>query len=241
MSNLTDFIGSGGSGYPLSINHVYITASETYIAPYTGDYIVACCGGGGGGGASTDDYGAAGGGASGLMHKIVTLTKGEEVSVTIGDGGNYGSGSTDGAAGGTTSFGSYLSVSGGGGGTSEANGNTAGGNTGLYAGSGGRGQGMNYGGSSIVSPLYNSILLIAETHYEGGSYGSGDSSNPERVGAGGGSSTFGRGGHGGAADGYGTTTGYDGEGYGAGGGGGGIKSNHGGNGANGICIVMEKV
>lgn len=79
---------------------------------------VAVVGGGGGGGGTASSTAAAsgggGGGATGV--KLVDLSGVSSVAVTIATGGAGGSGAVNGSAGGTSSFGSYVSASGGSGG-----------------------------------------------------------------------------------------------------------------------------
>ncbi len=80
--------------------------------------VIAIGGGGGGGWAtSTANYNAAGGGGGGggMARGLFNLSAISTVLVTIGAGGNGGIASTitNGAQGGTTTFGSYLSAGGG--------------------------------------------------------------------------------------------------------------------------------
>lgn len=98
-----------------SATTTYFYSSGTYVVPdgVTKVY-VSGCGGGAGGSAC---YG--GGGAQSVIRKTINVTPGTSISVTIGDGGS-GSGSyssisswPSGTDGGTTSFGSYLSLHGG--------------------------------------------------------------------------------------------------------------------------------
>lgn len=98
-----------------SATSTYFYSSGTYVVPdgVTKVY-VSGCGGGAGGSAC---YG--GGGAQSVIRKAINVTPGASISVTIGDGGS-GSGSyssisswPSGTDGGTTSFGSYLSLHGG--------------------------------------------------------------------------------------------------------------------------------
>lgn len=131
MSNLIDFIGGKSSKlFTENVINVLagvdttsfklITSSETFVAPYDGEYFVILQGGGGSGGAassgSSGTQANATGGASGDLKAIsVTLSESENVVVTIGAGGagvtppSLGSYS-DGNSGGQTSFGSYLST-----------------------------------------------------------------------------------------------------------------------------------
>lgn len=109
---------------------------------------VIAIGGGGGGGwaASTANYNAAGGGGGGggMARGLFNLSALSTVLVTIGAGGNGGIASTitNGAQGGTTTFGSYLSAGGG----QPGNGCTASGSS-ASCGMGG------HGGTSTVGAL----------------------------------------------------------------------------------------
>lgn len=101
-------------------------------------------GGGGGGGSASilNSYGGGGGGGYTKTVKPIEITTGQEINVVIGAGGRASS------QGGTTTFGSILSVNGGQpGGTSSPEGNPRGG-TGGNGGSGGGGAGglENYAG-----------------------------------------------------------------------------------------------
>lgn len=114
----------------------FITASKTWKAPFNCTVFVLCVGagggGGGGGGGSTKSSGDSGGigsgGGSGYYASgVFNFSKGTSVTATIGVGGTGGTGGsagstasdtkgTSGATGGTTSFGTYISAPGGGGG-----------------------------------------------------------------------------------------------------------------------------
>lgn len=100
------------------------TANTTFAVPVTGSYQVELHGGGGGGGGggsysmgADGGYGGNGGGSG--MQQTTQLTAGEQVQVTIGQGG-AGSRSA-GSSGGASSFGS-ITVQGGGGGGKGGNG-----------------------------------------------------------------------------------------------------------------------
>lgn len=85
------------------------TTSGVFIAPRAGTYYISGCGGGGGGGVG----GTAGGGGSGgqALDFPVVLAAGESVTVTIG------------GVSGTTTFGGYLTLTGGLAGTASDGGN----------------------------------------------------------------------------------------------------------------------
>lgn len=198
--------GTSGSNWlaPQSGGAQKFTQSGTFTVPpgVTKVYISAAAGGGGGGGGGgrssvARESGGAGGGAAGrsTIKEAVSVTGGQQISVTIGSGGAGGSSGQirgnggNGGSGGTTSFGSLLSLSGG-----------AGGGGGSASGSGGSG----------ASP--------------GGQWG-GDGTANDKAGDGGsgGSGPFGTGGGGGRAGGSGGTvaSGSIAFGYGVGGAGGG--------------------
>lgn len=81
------------------------TSSDTFVVPPGVTRVwVEVAGGGGRGGTST---GGGGGGSGGRACGWVNVTPGNEVPVTVG------AGSTTGAAGGTSSFGSFMSATGG--------------------------------------------------------------------------------------------------------------------------------
>ncbi|AXY41081.1 phage tail protein [Halomonas sp. JS92-SW72] len=67
---------------------------------------VTVIGGGGGGGSSSSSVDCGGGGGGGIAYKILDLTGHNSILVTVGAGGNL-------TAGGSSSFGSYLSATGG--------------------------------------------------------------------------------------------------------------------------------
>lgn len=144
------------------------TTSGTWTKPSlvnaSSTVFVECWGGGGGGGGGTGgSTGRAGGGGGGgyfsRTFKASDLTS--TVSITIGTGGTGGSiGTNNGQAGGNTTFGSYLTAYGGGGGGygNGAGNNGAGGSGGgtpsagtTGTNGGGATTGGGYGGSSSVS------------------------------------------------------------------------------------------
>ena len=84
------------------------TASGTFTAKVTGVHFINGCGAGASGAISTAQSGGAG---SGSKMFPIFLTKGQSVTVTIGAGGVWASGSTI-APGGDTSFGSFLTLPG---------------------------------------------------------------------------------------------------------------------------------
>lgn len=102
-----------------------VAGTYQFTVPKTGVYDVICIGGGGGGGDQdtswTGSWFNGGGGAAGYTNSgMINLNKGDIISLTVGKGGNLREGGEQGLtlaeSGGTTSFGSYLSANGGGGG-----------------------------------------------------------------------------------------------------------------------------
>lgn len=180
----------------------WITASGTYTpTPGTKKIRVTIIGGGGGGGSGqTNSAGyvsaGSGGGAGGVARKTIDVTSVSSVSVTIGSGGNPGVFSSNQPGdGGATSFGSYMTASGGGRGSNcgsvafgvtqlVANGGGgagSGGDINTIGGSGGPaiilGQGYTSGGggNSIVAGGGQPIATTASVSGIDGSYGSGGS------------------------------------------------------------------
>lgn len=94
-------------------------------------WLSGCGGGGGGAGAESTNGGQGGGGAECAYRTAVSVTPGNSYSVTIGAGGAGAGGNSNGGSGGTTSFGSLLSLAGGDGGS------YTGGGAGLSGGFGG--------------------------------------------------------------------------------------------------------
>lgn len=135
--------GSGGNnGKTMSVN------TANYYTPGEGGHAGAGYGAGGGGGGGVmgcwhDEYpkitislGSGSGGSGGeICKKSITLANTDVIAVTIGQGGAGGKGrrintaQTNAQNGGTSSFGSFVSASGGLGGNTGANGTTA-----LYVG-----------------------------------------------------------------------------------------------------------
>jgi hypothetical protein len=117
--------------------------------------------GAGAGGGGNDDFGSAGGGGGGgYAEGIVTLVPGTTVPVTVGLGGAGGSNSAvslnDGNSGGSSSFGVYISATGGlgglgtvGGGTGTGGGGGAGYGAVIYGAGGAGGGGLTIGLSAI--------------------------------------------------------------------------------------------
>lgn len=145
-------VGFFGTG-----NYKLFLQNGTFTMQPGTTYRVRVVGGGGGGGRegqARDMYGGAGGGYS---EKIIACKAQEVVNITVGAGGAAGVGTTEtnGQAGGTSSFGTYLSATGGGGGSNS-----------LSSGGKGAGGDINYtggscsggaGGASAASDFGNGI------------------------------------------------------------------------------------
>ena len=127
------------------------TASGTWTKPADiKRVVVEVCGGGGGGNEGTTTLAGGGGGGGGYSRKVIDVTAIASETVTVGTGG--AGGTTSGAAGGTSSFGTHLSANGGAGssGSGAGGGTAANGNvnvTGGFGGSGGGNTGGIGGGS----------------------------------------------------------------------------------------------
>ena len=106
-----------------NVNVNVFTATGTWTKPTGLKYvIVEVIGGGGGGGGVEGDTGdtanSGGGGGGGYsLKKILASSLGSTETVTVGAGGAGGTGFSGGTAGGTSSFGSHCSATGGGQGT----------------------------------------------------------------------------------------------------------------------------
>lgn len=184
------------------------TANGTFVVP-EGIYkifVTACGGGGGGGGAdsSDDDYGGCGGnGGTCILREPFAVTPGQQIVITIGNGGAAGANSsspTVGSNGGATVIGNLVTLPGGSAGTSYRYANKAEKNIG--AGVGGNG---GYHTSSTNS-------AEAEDGVDG-VRGKGGSSGGNRCGGGGGGS-YGVGGNGATASLAATSPGFGGGGGG---------------------------
>jgi len=169
-------------------------------------------GGGGGGGASYATGSGGGGGCGGRALEFIDVSEVESVAVTVGTAGIPGTGTGNGNNGGTTSFGAYVSASGGGGGYSQ--------NSGGDPGVGGTGSGGDINGAGGPGGP-------GRTDWSGkggsGAYGGGGVAMEVPVGT----SAFG----------------VSASGFGAGGSGGASGATSptcvGGQGAPGLCIVVE--
>ena len=121
-------------------------SSTTFVVPGGVNLVKSrLCRGGGGGGAGGGGLGGAGGGAGGYAEAVLAVTPGQSIPITVGGRGTAGvNGGAPAGAGGTTSFGSTLSATGGSGGANAA----------TYAFGGAPGVGA--GGSLVLSGGYGS-------------------------------------------------------------------------------------
>lgn len=261
---------TGGNVIAASGSHFVhtFTGGGTFTPKQTMDVEYLVVGGGGGGGPVSNRRMAGGGGGGGnVVTGTVSVTANTGYTITIGDGGTAGSGTTRGGTGGTSSFGALASAAGGGGGGAGAtningvDGTSGGGGGGATAATtGGTGSSGGNGGSGFIGA--NTTRAAAGGGGDGGNGSNGASSTGGNGGAGTSSSidgtatTYGAGGGGGSS----TTGGTGGSGAGNGGtasspnggtatanrgGGGGGAGNHtvsgqsnaGGAGGSGIVII----
>ena len=195
---------------PRFTNTSLFTASAVFVVPAKVYWLrVRLVGAGGGGGAGTATYGGGGGGAGGYAEGIIAVVPGQTIPVTV-PGPTPGGvpGGNNGLNGGTTSFGPYVSATGGGG---ALNGSQF-----SFGGSPGTGYG------------------VAGTYAIGGGYGSDGTGNGVVFAGNGGASYFGGGGR---AAYTGSSPEQNAVAYGAGGGGCYLQAEPGGYGAGGFCIV----
>lgn len=219
----------------LSVYTRVYTSSATYTPPSTLAYaIIEVQGGGGSGsgaGANSSTQVCSGNGGGGGGYARGALTKGEmgsSVSVTVGAGG-AGDNDNQGAAGGTSAFGGWLTATGG----------LAGGRRGPSTTYWGRGGTLGSGGSGGGS-LGDKVTANGAT----GGAGLGIGPSNWAQGGDGGDSMLGKGGVGGGPTGSGSGgSGISGTGYGGGGGGAGnnysASAQAGGSGSDGCVIITE--
>lgn len=110
-------VTSGILGAELGINGQVFTSNGTFTVPAGVTKAKVTVVGGGGGGYATDTASlqpAGGGGGGATIHFITGLIPGDTIAVTIGSGGTGGlQGGSAATSGGTSSFGSYCSATGG--------------------------------------------------------------------------------------------------------------------------------
>lgn len=132
------FMGEFGSG----LWRVFQTSGTFKVPPGVYKLRARVVGAGGGGALN-----GCGGGGGGYAHGVISVLPGDTITITVGAGGVSG---TPGTAGGSSSFGSYISATGGGGGvigssTGAVGGAGAGGD---FQASGGGAKGATGGGGS---------------------------------------------------------------------------------------------
>jgi intein/homing endonuclease len=213
-------IGTTGPGANLTVSNTYYAPKAYYTSPGTYSYtvpqgvtsiVVKLWGGGGGaGGGDTANRNGGNGGGGAYAYKVISVTPGETLTVTVGGGG--GGGASD--------------VAGSGGGAGGYNGGAAGGNAG---GSGTSGAGGGGGGRSTIA---RGATILAVAAGGGGGGGAGYNSNGG-AGGGGGQNGSSAAGAGGVAGGSGSSNGTPGgtssaDGGGGGGGGAGVNGGTGG-------------
>lgn len=205
------------SGFVKTVKKQQFTISGTYTPSAGMLYcLIKGVGGGAGGGGSTGAASsAAGGGAGGYSEKLCSASDiGTSQAVVIGAGGAGGAINTIGADGGATNIGTLVTANGGkgGGASSNTSGSTA--STPGLGASAGTGD-LAIAGQSGNGGIYATGAAIAVTGFGGSTqYGSGGA--PVN-----------------------NSNGNNGQGYGAGGSGGGVGAHSGGNGTNGIVIILE--
>lgn len=199
-NNISDPDTGGANWSSFSAVH----GAQTYATPGTYTLVVpagvtrvfAQVWGGGGGAGSGTVAGASGSGAGGggYSEKLCTVSPGDSIPVTVGGAGTGSSGAFNGTAGGSSSFGSFNSATGGGFGSYSAGGGqaTVGGagvgsggdlnETGQTGGTGsvplaGTGQGGGGGGAFCTSSTGASFATGGQGASPGGGGGGGANSN----------------------------------------------------------------
>ncbi|EKD7755881.1 hypothetical protein OSG00_000662 [Shigella sonnei] len=232
LSNLDLTGGLGANIVGRLIGVKVITTSQTYT-PSTGTKAIVAevIGGGGGGQGAGSVRVVGGGGGSGAYVKALITSLASSYAITIGSGG-IGSASTAAGQqsnpGGTTTFGSIITCTGGLGGISDQ---TVAATTGSYCLAGG-GQ-----GGTATTVATTGVDFIITQNGSRGSFGA--ALHPNYLGGNGGVSPLGSGGRGGATAPADAT--FNASGYGGGGGGNTSLSTaaSGGNGSPGVVIVWE--
>lgn len=203
-----DAIAALGGG---AISQQSFTASNTWTKPAKGTIaLIECFGAGGSGGRQSSGAGCGGGGGGYNSRWVLLSSLGATETVTIGSGGAARSGTNqNGAAGGNTTFGSWLTGFGGGGGGQVGTG---------FGGGGGGPQGAGGTNVGAAGGAPRSSLNAASSYGDGGTTGGEAGCDGHFHGGGGGGAVAGGGGGVGGKSVYG----------GGGGGGGGQSSSAGG-------------
>ncbi len=133
------FTASGTFTVPAGVFEVFVT-------------VLAAGGGGGGnyGGSGQRGPGGGGGGGDTIFRRRASVTPGQQITCTVGLGGNPGTSGNSGSSGGASSFGSFFTVSGGSGG-GPGTGPVSGGVGGQAGGPGGGHGGHSSSGANDVS------------------------------------------------------------------------------------------
>lgn len=140
-SNGTTWVSQAPAAEQIQVQ--LFTSSGTWTAPADVTKVEVIVIGGGGG---FNGYNASSGGGGGFAHALCTVTAGTTYTVTVGSGGTYQGGNAFAGTGGTSSFDSFLSATGGGGGNP---------NTPSYFVSGSNGSGTVSSGTSIKTGNVN--------------------------------------------------------------------------------------
>ena len=143
-------------------------------------------GGGGGGGRATFNQGGGGGGGATAI-EVIDVTSVSTVSVTVGDQGSGGTENNNGYDGGTSSFGSYCSATGGMGGRAAQSGSRCQGGTATGGDinlAGGDGNSAGGGNSSDEGVSGHNAGFNARVYGSGGGGGDRDSSGTTQGGSG---------------------------------------------------------
>lgn len=176
----TDFSPTVSRGYKL------LTSSTVFEVPADVTSMKVTVVGGGGGGAKSNhgtSKGGGGGGGGVAIQEVTGLTPGSSIQVTVGGAGlGKTTAGTPGTSGGTSSFGSYVSATGGAGGTVYSAG----------VGGTGSGAGLNFPGSSGADNANGSGGGTCGRSFGGSpGYGSGNpSQNATGYGHGGGGAVY---------------------------------------------------
>lgn len=119
LLSIQTYIPKTNPGNPNEV--VSSSGSYTWTKPAGCNYVLVYVTGGGGGCRTNDSaYRGAGGGGGGTAIKFIDVSGVTSVPVTVGAGGSYARGGGRGGTGGTSSFGTYCSATGGIGGQTDS-------------------------------------------------------------------------------------------------------------------------